>query len=113
MKLQIASSLSLCWPLPLLLLDRLLAVAATSPESAEPGRPGDAAATAGQYHDELLTYAIDNLNRLEEFDSADALQQVVQRLDPNNAEPGQPDRASIPCWRPGPSRRCSGRSSTG
>ena len=28
----------------------------------------------------MLTYAIDNLNRLEEFDSADALQQVMQRL---------------------------------
>ena len=34
------------------------------------------AVLSGQYHDELLTYAIDNLNRLEEFDSADIARQI-------------------------------------
>ena len=44
----------------------------------------EAMAGSGQYREELLTYAIDNLNRLEEFDSADVLQQMLQRL--NSAE---------------------------
>jgi hypothetical protein len=45
---------------------------------------GDAA-TSGQFHEDLLTYAIDNLNRLEEFESADVLQQMFQRLNPQQA----------------------------
>jgi hypothetical protein len=35
---------------------------------------------SGQFHGELLSYAIDNLNRLEEFDSAEVLEEIVRRL---------------------------------
>ena len=38
---------------------------------------------SGQFHGELLNYAIDNLNRLEEFDSAEVLQELVRRLNPS------------------------------
>jgi hypothetical protein len=56
----------------------------------QPTGLGDSAAS-GQYHDELLTYAIGNLDRLEEFSSADALQQIIHRLDPQNRpKPGEP-----------------------
>ena len=54
--------------------------AAPPPAAAGPGGP----AAAGQHREELLTLAIDNLNRLEEFSSADVLQQIIERLDPRN-----------------------------
>lgn len=40
-------------------------------------------AVSGQFHGELLSYAIDNLNRLEEFDSAEVLQEIIRRLNPS------------------------------
>jgi hypothetical protein len=49
------------------------------------------AIAAAQYRDEMLLYAIDNLNRLEDFDSADALRELLQRFDPQNME--KPDKA--------------------
>ena len=51
--------------------------------SSSPGGP-NAAATSSQYREELLTYAIDNLNRIEEFSSSDVLEQILQRLNPRN-----------------------------
>ena len=77
-----------CWP-----------AAGVRPRSERPRRrphPDSDAATSGQYHDELLTYAIDNLNRLEEFDSADALQQILaaaQSAEQTGTSPSdRPDR---------------------
>ena len=47
---------------------------------------------SGQYHEELLNYAIDNLNRLEEFSSPDLFGQIIERLDPRNQpKSGQTD----------------------
>ncbi|MCE5301530.1 MAG: hypothetical protein LLF97_00295 [Planctomycetaceae bacterium] len=43
--------------------------------------------TSRQYRDELLSYAIDNLNRLAQFESSDAIQQIAQRLDPRRTKP--------------------------
>ncbi|MEN6406602.1 MAG: hypothetical protein ABFC77_09035 [Thermoguttaceae bacterium] len=42
--------------------------------------------TSRQYRDELLSYAIDNLNRLDQFESGDVLSQILQRLDPRQAK---------------------------
>jgi hypothetical protein len=47
--------------------------------SSQPAHP-DSDVTSGQYHSELFSYSIDNLNRLEEFDAADAMEQIFQRL---------------------------------
>jgi hypothetical protein len=66
-----------------------------SQDSAPTGHAAGSAkpATSAQYHNELLTYALDNLNRLEEFDSAEALQQVLERLNTQaTSEAGQSDR---------------------
>jgi hypothetical protein len=41
-------------------------------------------ALSGQYHEEMLQLAVDNLNRLEEFNSPDVLEQIINRLDPRN-----------------------------
>ncbi|MEE8453100.1 MAG: hypothetical protein V3R99_14335 [Thermoguttaceae bacterium] len=43
------------------------------------GGPTDAE-IVGQYEGDLLTYAIDNLNRLEEFDTGTVLPQIIDRL---------------------------------
>ncbi len=53
-------------------------------DASSAANPSDAA-TSGQYHEELLSIAIDNLNRLEEFDPPDVLEQMFRRL----AEQGQ------------------------
>ena len=37
--------------------------------------------SATQWRDELFTYAVNNLNRLEEFDAGDMLPQIVQRIE--------------------------------
>jgi hypothetical protein len=67
-------------------------------DSAEPvddSEPKSAISNAfsDQYQDDLLAYAIDNLNRLEEFDSTDALQQVLERL---NAQDQKKSKKSAP-----------------
>jgi hypothetical protein len=69
----------------------LLAGCRGSEDSAStgPAGPSDGAMT-GQYHEELLTYAIDNLNRLEEFDSSDALQQMLLRLNQQGKQKSEP-----------------------
>jgi hypothetical protein len=56
-----------------------------------PAPPSAENAVSGQYHEELLGYAIDNLNRLEEFDSADVLEQIFKRLNPQS--PAKPAAA--------------------
>jgi tetratricopeptide (TPR) repeat protein len=42
--------------------------------------PATPEASAGQWRDELFTYAMENLNRLEEFAPGEMLQQIVERL---------------------------------
>ena len=51
----------------------------------------DSAAASDQYRDELVTYAIDSLNRLEEFDSAAVLEQTFRRLETKTAQGGVVD----------------------
>lgn len=53
----------------------------------EESREASSAAAAAQYRDEMLVYAIDNLNRLEEFNSVDTLQGLLERFDPRNRKP--------------------------
>jgi hypothetical protein len=49
-------------------------------------------AVSRQNQEELLSLAIDNLNRLEEFNSPDLFNQLIERLDPRNQpKPGQAD----------------------
>ena len=52
----------------------------SSTSSGPPSPDGDV--ISAQYRGELLSYAVDNLNRLEEFDSADAVEQILERLNP-------------------------------
>jgi hypothetical protein len=52
-----------------------------SPSSAvAPSSRSTSATVSRQYHNELLTYAIDNLNRLEQFDSAGIIEQLLTEL---------------------------------
>ena len=69
--------------LPLLLFV-LLAGCHGGNEPASESTSGEptAGVVSGPYRDELLTYAIDNLNHLDQFAAADIFQQVQQRLDP-------------------------------
>ena len=53
--------------------------AATTPQQEAPEE-----AVPGQYHEELLQLAVDNLNRLEEFNSRDVLEQIIERLNSRN-----------------------------
>lgn len=50
----------------------------SAPSGPAPGTPTDA--NAGHWHEELFTYAMENLNRLEEFAPGEMLQQIVERL---------------------------------
>ena len=62
--------------------------AAQPTEPAEKASPVVAGPSA-QYQDELLGVALDNLNRLEEFEPPDVLEQITRRmgeLDPKNGE---------------------------
>ncbi len=70
------------------LLGMLIALLATlgcgnSDQPARTAGPETAAVDEGatQWHDELLTYAVNNLNRLEEFDAGDMLPQIVRRIE--------------------------------
>jgi hypothetical protein len=54
-------------------------------------KEASSAIAAAEYRDEMLLYAIDNLNRLEDFDSGDALHEILRRFDPQNME--KPDTA--------------------
>jgi len=54
---------------------------------------------AQHYREELVSYAIDNLNRLEEFTGGELLQQIIARLDPQ--QPKKDERRLDPladCW---------------
>ena len=54
-------------------------------------------AVSSQYREELLTYAIDNLDRLDEFGSANVLPQILERLNEfNQPEPEGSDRPFDP-----------------
>ena len=55
------------------------------------------AALQAKYRPEMFLYAIDNLNQLEEFNSGDSLQELLQRFDPQNEpKPGQPEHPIDP-----------------
>ncbi len=56
--------------------DETAAVDATKASAASPA--------SNEYREELLTYAIDNLNRLEEFGSNEVAHQIIQRLQSKN-----------------------------
>jgi hypothetical protein len=79
----------------LLILVSLFLVAGcnrSKPSAASPQSTGPTSATVSrQYHNELLTYAIDNLNRLEEFDSAGILEQILKNLNAQKNESSRPD----------------------
>jgi hypothetical protein len=56
-----------------------------------------------RYHENVLDSAIDSLNRAEEFNSREVLEQIIQRLDPRNAskpdEPsGKPADSLLASW---------------
>jgi tetratricopeptide (TPR) repeat protein len=75
------------WPL----LGMLLLCAGCRPDgqassNAGPGSGGSAEA-AEQWRDELFTYAVNNVNRLEEFDAGDIMPQLMRGL--NNATESQ------------------------
>ncbi len=62
-----------------------------SAQTSVPGGPASATGTE-QYREELLTYALDNLNRLEEFDAADVIRQIPERLEAlKDSKPDQAD----------------------
>jgi hypothetical protein len=55
-------------------------------------------ATSGQYHKDLLGYAVDSLSCLEEFNSPEVFRQIVERLDPRGAP--KPDDPSAKRFDP-------------
>jgi hypothetical protein len=54
-------------------------------KKAQQSRARNSALELAQYRDDMLLYAVDNLNRLEEFSSPDALDELLQRFAPQNA----------------------------
>lgn len=52
-----------------------------APRTNEPGDP-TGGAVAAPFRDEMLTYAVDSLNHLEEYSAADIFQQIQERLGP-------------------------------
>lgn len=76
-----------------LLLSLILAGCKPAKESVvSRSRKASGAAASEQYRDELLTYAVDNLHRLEEFDSPELLQQVLQRLNEEQQKKSSKDQ---------------------
>ena len=69
-----------------------------SKQSADVAGPARSAAMSSQYRNELLTYAIDNLNRIEEFDSADVLQQILKGLNPQEQASSEPFDPLLASW---------------
>jgi len=74
------SSLFLCLLAPVLLTGCGGCHESTTPKPDQ----SNAKAEAEQYREELFTYAIANLNRLEEFSSAEAIRKNLERFDPRN-----------------------------
>lgn len=72
------------YPLTFCLLSLLGCLGCERTTKVETTETADTAAAAAPYREELLSYALDNLNRLEEFASAEILQQLLRRLDRNN-----------------------------
>jgi hypothetical protein len=72
----------------LLLLPCLLLVAGCGgcrdSKTARQSRARNTALDQAQYRDDMLIYAVDNLNRLEDFSSPDALDELLQRFNPQN-----------------------------
>ena len=81
--------------LPIAICLLLLAGCKDSKESTSVSQSGGptGAAASRQYRNELLTYAVNNLNRLEEFDSPDVLQKVLWRLQEENENPETSDQS--------------------
>jgi len=67
-----------------------------SPNSLGPNDPA-AQRAAEQWHGELLTWAIDNLNRLDEFDSDEVIHQISARLT-SPPSPALPQDALLETW---------------
>ena len=66
---------------------------ATTPTAGDQEGP----AVSSQYREELLTYAIDNLDRLDEFGSANVLPQIIRRINElNQPQPEGSDRPFDP-----------------
>ena len=83
----------------LLLVLSVLAGCKDSADSTGNARTGPGnAAVSREYSGELLGYAIDNLNRLEQFDSADILRQVVERLSAEDQAEGQQTDSLLAAW---------------
>lgn len=92
---RIISGTSILVLLPLLVGQCGCRRATTSQEESAAG-----VVAAQQYREELVTYAIDNLNRLEDFIGGEMLQQIVARLDPQqqSAENQQRLDPLADCW---------------
>jgi hypothetical protein len=58
----------------------LLSIGCAGCREATSARPEESASASAQYREELLSIAIDNLNRLEDFTSIETLQQIHQRV---------------------------------
>jgi tetratricopeptide (TPR) repeat protein len=68
----------------------LVVLAGCQPSGSTGPAPSTPEASTGQWHEELFTYAMENLNRLEEFAPGEMLQQIVERLNqwaPHQAPP--------------------------
>ncbi len=81
--------------LPLVLLAGCMGGHDSAPS--QPAHP-DSDATSGQYRSELLTYSIENLNRLQDFDSADAVEQILQRLNPQDQAKSESSDTLLATW---------------
>ena len=62
----------------------LFAAGCHQSEPVEPPKDVVNGETAEQYSEQMFAFAIDNLNRLEEFNSPNDFQQIVERLDPRH-----------------------------
>jgi hypothetical protein len=87
------------YALTILLCLLSLAVCNGCRESTKPKASSAAshAAAAAQYRNDLLGYALDNLDQLEEFNSDNALGQLLQRFNPQ-FKPKQPIDPLVAAW---------------
>ncbi len=80
----------------LLLLLGLIVGCGGSATSPGPGGPSGEA-SADRWHNELFTYAIDNLNRLEQFDTGEMVREIAMRLE-RSARGVRSDDALMETW---------------
>ncbi|MEN6458816.1 MAG: hypothetical protein ABFC63_07790 [Thermoguttaceae bacterium] len=78
----------------------LLASVGCQPEATSPEMSGmDSEAAVRAHQEELLDLAVDNLDRLEEFGSTDAIRQIFEGLDPQNQpKPGERFDPLLAAW---------------